>query len=481
MAHNPGAGTRPGRLDQLVDEAIGHGALLEEGDAVLVCVSGGPDSVALLHLLWRRAPAFRLRLGVAHLDHGLRAEAGLEAQFVAGLAASSDLPFYLEKADLEIFRRRQRVSVEEAGRRLRYEFFDTVAEANGYRRVALGHHADDQAETLLLNLLRGGGGRGLAGMPAARRGRYIRPLIRAARADIEAYLEAHGLRYVVDRTNTDEALLRNRIRHRLIPVLEREYQPRVRSLLSRTAEVLGAEERWLEGLLDPLYAQVRAPSGEGRVALAAAALAGLPLAAARRLVRRALAEARGDLRRIGFAHVEGVLELAGRRTDAGPLHLPGGTRVARRGPQLWVFRTEAHGPCGPRPGPDYEYRMSGCGLLRIEEAGAWLRLSEVPLDGLPVSAAGGGRTAWLDAEAVAFPLTVRNRRRGDRFQPLGAGGTQKLKKFFSDHKVPAHERQRCPLLVSRGRILWVAGHRLDEGARVGPGATRAVKAELLVA
>ncbi len=483
MVPNATPDTRSGRLDRVVDAAIRRWRLLEEGDAVLVGVSGGPDSVALLHLLLRRVAAFRLRLGVAHLNHGLREEAQRDAQFVEELAARHALPCYIEKGDLDALRRRQRMSLEEAGRRLRYDFFDSIADTHGYRRVALGHHADDQAETLLLNLLRGGGRRGLAGIPAARQGRYIRPLIRAARSDIEGYLGAYRLRYVVDCTNADESLLRNKVRHRLLPMLAREYQPRIRRVLSRTAEVLGAEEGWIEGLLDPIYAQVVAASDDERVALDAAALSGLPPAAARRVVRRALAQVRGDLRRVAFGHVESILDLAGRRVPAGPLHLPGGTRVELRGAELRFCRRSADGRCPPRAleASDFEYQMTGCGVLRIEEAGVSIRLSAAACEGLPDLAGGGGRTAFLAAEAVVFPLIVRNRRRGDRFQPLGAAGSQKLKKFFIDHKVPPHERHRCPLLVSRDRILWVAGHRADERARVRTDTRRVLKAELIVA
>ena len=473
----------PTRLDRWFDEAIARDGLIAADDSILVGVSGGPDSVALLHLLLARAQRYRLHLGVAHLDHSLRPESGRDADFVRRMAVGLGLEVHMEKVDVAQMQRQLHLSLEEAARKARYDFFQRTATRQGYHKVALGHHADDNAETLLLHLLRGSGRLGLGGIRAIRQGVYIRPLIRAPRTEIESYLQTRELAYLNDRTNADSAMLRNRIRHRLIPLLESDYRPGARTTLSRAAEVLAAEEDWLEGLLKPVFERMIADCRPGRLALTAASLGELPLAAARRIVRSALRLARGDLGGIGFAHVEQIIHLSRSSGKAGPLHLPGNLRVQREQDQL-VFAWQDPGLSFDPPrtlSGDYEYSLTECGVLMIRETGDGIRLSEVPRDAVADPKAADARTAFLDRDAVPFPVIIRNRRPGDRFYPLGAGGSQKLKKFFGDHKVPVAERRRCPLLLSNGRIIWVAGHRIDHQARINPLTRRVLKAEVLVA
>jgi tRNA(Ile)-lysidine synthase len=466
------------RLEHLADETIARHGLIADGDSILVGVSGGPDSVALLHLLAARASADRLRLGVAHLDHGLRPESERDAGFVRTMAVGLGLDVYVERVEVAGLQRRWRLSLEEAARRARYDFFQNTAARHGYIKVALGHHADDNAETLLLNLLRGSGRLGLAGIRAIREGVYIRPLMRATRSDIEQYLRIRGLPFLTDRTNADTAILRNRIRHRLLPLLESDYRPGVRAVLSRTAELLADEEEWIEGLLSPVMARMTTSHGPGRLRLAAADFGRMPLAAARRIARTAVRRVQEDLRRLGFVHVEQIVHLSRRRGEAGPLHLPGDVRVRIEGAELVFERRPA---LQAEPPGDFEYTLSGCGVLLIRETGDRISLSEVPREAVADPKTAEPQTAFLDRDAVHFPVTVRNRRPGDRFAPLGAGGTQKLKKFFSDHRVPAAVRRCCPLLVSDGRILWVSGYRIDQQARVGQHTRSVLKAELSLA
>ena len=346
----------PSRLDRLFDEAVARYGLIGDGDGILVGVSGGPDSVALLHLLAARAPARRLHVGVAHLDHALRPESGWDADFVKRMAEGLGLEVHMARIDVAEMKHRSHLSLEEAAREARYEFFRKTAALHGYAKVALGHHADDNAETLLLHLLRGSGRLGLGSIRAIREGGYVRPLLRATRGDIEHYLQSHELPFLSDRTNTDSAILRNRIRHQLIPMLEQDFRRGVRATLNRTAEVLAAEEEWIEGLLRPVVDRMITENRPGRLVLAAADLGELPLAAARRIVRAALRHLQGDLRRIGFAHVEQIIHLSRRHGEAGPVHLPGFVRVWREQKQLVFERREAglaFDPLRSSPG-DYE-------------------------------------------------------------------------------------------------------------------------------
>ncbi|MFO7708587.1 MAG: tRNA lysidine(34) synthetase TilS [Desulfobacterales bacterium] len=466
---NDRASAPDSRLDRIVDRTLQNHPLLSAGEAVLVGVSGGPDSVALLHLLWDRAPARGLRLAIAHLHHGLRPAADRDEEFVRRMALERGLPFYSRRADLRGPQKRRGLSIEEAARQVRYAFLDEIATQRGFAKIALGHHADDSAETLLLNLLRGSGRLGLAGIPAVRDGKYIRPLILAHRADITAYVEARGLATVTDDSNAEETYTRNRIRGRLIPHLERDYHPRVRSVLGRTGLILRDEEQWLESLIDPLLNDTRVADGDGWIVLTASTLSRMHVAAARRVIRRAIHHAKGDLRRLQFDHVERIRAMTQRSDDAGPLDLPDRIRVWRRGPHIEIAADAGAAARGLlHPPPDYAYTVSGCGQLRIEETGECLELAAVSIDALPSPLAAGPQQAFLDLDIARFPLVVRNFRAGDRFTPLGVAGTQKLKKYFVDHKVGRDERRRCPLLVCEGRVLWVAGHRLDASAAVTP-------------
>ena len=474
---------RPFRLEQRFEETIGRYGLIAEGDAVLAAVSGGPDSVALLHLLAGRATAWRLRVGVAHVDHGLREESARDADFVRQLAERLELTLHTERIDVRALQKKWRLSTEAAGRKARYRFLHETAERHGFNKVALAHHADDNAETLLLNLLRGSGRLGLGGMPPVREGRLIRPLIRAQRADIVDYLRRHHLPALTDPSNCDDGFLRNRIRNRLIPLLERDYQPGVRALLQRSAEVLRDEEDWIESRIQPLLEQALIARPPGPLALNAAALRKCPPAVQRRIVRAGLRLVQGDLHRIAFAHIEGILALVNRPGDGGPLHLPGGLRVRRRANTLTMERGDG-GLSGEAPGTadvDYCYRMERCGVLTVVETGATIALTAVAPEPAMDPTAEGPLTAFLDGASIEFPVTIRNFRPGDRFSPFGLNGSQKLKKFFIDHKVARDQRRRCPLLISRGRILWVAGHRVSHCARLNPGTRQVLKAELILA
>jgi tRNA(Ile)-lysidine synthase len=383
--------------------------------------------------------------------------------------------FFPGRVDVEGYRRRHRLSREEAARRLRYEFLLKTADRNGFSKIALGHHADDSVESMLLFFLRGAGRRGLAGIPPMR-GRFIRPLIELRKKELQNYLNRHGIPFVLDSSNTDRNHVRNRIRHELIPHLSKVYNPALVDTLLRLSKVVRDEDRWLDTLAADRFKEALVFKAPDRVALSVSRLASLAEAACRRVLRTAVAELTGDLRRIGYRHIEAVRLLLLGEKGTGQLDLPRGIRVDRSYDRLTLRRPRPN----PLPGPaEYDFVLRGPGEVRIPDGGGTLRLTlSGPVDAATITRS-GHRVAFFDMGRFDFPVTVRNVRPGDRFRPLGMTGTQKVSDFFVNRKVPRRLRSACPVLISRGKIAWVVGHRIAEDFRARPETRQTLRAELL--
>ncbi len=454
-------------LPDVVRRTIERYGMLAPGDGVVVAVSGGPDSLALLHLLWSLREDFALSLHVAHLNHLLRGEAAeADAAFVRDTAERLGLPVTVEEVPVAALAREEGLSLEEAGRVARYRFFRKVCDAVGFRRVALGHTRDDQAETVLMRLLRGAGPAGLAGIPPVRDGWIIRPLIDVSRADVEAYCRAHGLEPRRDATNESTAFLRNRIRLELLPHLEAVYHPGLRRVLAQTAEILRAEDEWLgEQAAGALSGLLRADGPH--LVLRADGLGRLPPALRRRAVRLAAARLGIAVGALTFDHVERILGLCGARPGKA-VALPGGGE-ARREQDAVVLSPGRAGLTG------FQYEWAVPGSLNVPEAGVRLTadLLEGPSPpGDPAFRGDGREVTVLDADRVPLVLTVRSRRPGDRLRPLGLGGEKKLQDLFVDAKVPRRLRDRVPVVAAGDRIAWVVGHRVAGDFAAGPGTVR---------
>ena len=434
--------------------------MFPRGAGVLVAFSGGPDSMALLHIMQALARRGELVVsGVAHLNHQLRGvEADLDEQFCRDIAAEQGLPIDVGRADIAAIARSSGRSVEDTARAVRYEFLGQALDRLGAEVIAVGHSLDDQAETFLLRLLRGAGTRGLGGI-RPRAGKVVRPLLEVSRAELRRYADEHQLRFRIDASNEDVRIPRNRVRHRLMPVLE-ECAPAIARVLAREAEVARQDEEYLEGRAIELAGSHVLRTERG-VEIDRAALAALPPALSSRVVRQALV-ATAPGRFFGFDHIQRVLDLAGAVGGGGEasVSLPGQVAV-RRGGKVVLGALPAE--------PFANFFRLPLSIPGEVAHGGW-RVSARAVDE-PVGLAGHparGHEALVARAHVRGPLAVRNRRPGDRFKPLGMGGRgRKLQDFLVDRKIARAERDHLPLVVDEDdRIVWVVGQSVGEDFRV---------------
>lgn len=447
--------------------------LVSSGCALLVGVSGGPDSIALLHaLVALRTDLSVQRITVLHFNHRLRGEASdADQAFVTSLAAAMGLECFIDSADVRAVASAMGVSLEMASRFCRHRFFTQALAAGWGDRVALAHTANDQGEEALLRLFRGTGPSGMSGMaPKSARG-IIRPLLFAWRRSILEFLQDGGHAFREDASNAEPWCRRNVLRLEVIPLIERHFHGRVLEAVVRHTELARDEECWWEAQLESLWTRVCVEHVNGRMALDGACLASLLPALQRRLVRRGIEKLQGHLQRITAAHVEAIRGLIIGPRGAAHVDLPGRLRAAREGSALILSLMEAT-EAENRLQPPLEATFESPGVYRLGEwewslrridAGA-LDCVKPPFDGM----AGQALEVRMDADTVAWPLCVRAWLPGDRFAPLGLGGTKKLQDFFVDAKVERARRTRIPLLCDREKICWVVGLRIDERVRVTP-------------
>jgi len=456
-------------LHEQVNRTIEKHKLLSPGERVLVAVSGGPDSVALLHVLDELKNEFSLRLEVAHLHHGIRGEEAEEdARFVAELAEQLAVPLHLKKIDLPRMKSEAgRGNLEALARKERYRFFAAVVRECNLGKVATAHTLDDQAETVLMWLMRGSGMKGLGGMEPIHHFQpegciadesiaVVRPLLAVSKAEIIDFLNARRLSYRVDRTNQDTRLLRNWIRLELMPKLEARGGPGISTRLAHQAELLRGDECVLDGLARRELDRIRRADGLDRELFLKQ-----PVALQRRILRLWIEGARSHLLGVDFDHVAAMLELIAAGPPQGRLALPGGLELDK---EYQVLRLVKRNRKWKRA-PCYSYELKIGIPLGIPMAGVTIHSERIsaPLGNLPDSLS----EAVFDAARLPPTLMLRNFRRGDRYRPLGMVGHKKLKDLFVEKKVPFSVRATLPLLLAGDEILWIPGLGRSKAAKIG--------------
>lgn len=449
------------RFVQDMHRFISKQNMIKEGETVLVAVSGGADSLALLYGLYEMRELMKCHLHVVHLNHSLRDNSSEDADFVHKHTTCLALPFTSHTVDVSRLAEEWKLSTETAGRKARYEFFDTVSADVGATKVALGHHQDDIAETVLMNLIRGGGSDGLKGIAPIRDDKYIRPLTIFTRQEIEAYLKSINLIPREDPTNTDMHHLRNRVRHELLPLLEREYNPNIRVGLSRTAAIIGSESDYLDELTRKAFNHcLLNESKPPTIALSRDTFLHYHIAIQRRIIRLSVSELKGTMQDFTFQHSNSILDIILGDKPNAKITLPNGIQF-RRAYQDIFFESEAIKT------KNYQYPLNVPGRTTVAQLNTEVitKIYKMP-DNEPPTIPNGIFEALLDFSKIKLPIIIRNRRKGDRIQPHGMRGTKKLKDYFIDLKVPQYERNRVPMLVRGDEILWIIGFTTNEKYRI---------------
>jgi tRNA(Ile)-lysidine synthase len=444
-------------VDTLVDKLRStletQSMLQAQGGLLIAGYSGGADSTAMLHALHTLQNDLRIRLHAAHLHHGIRPEADSDAEACRAFAESLNVPITIERIDVPEMAKHQKISLEEAGRQARYAFFERLASQTGACRIATAHTRDDRIETILINLLRGTGTRGLRGIPY-QRGHIIRPLLDASREQTHTYCREHNLPVVFDITNLDPHQLRGRVRRELLPLMK-DLSPAVEENLLRLAEIACMEEDYWEGTVQSLFRSTLLIQSN---ILHLDRFRELHLALQRRFLRELVMRYLPPGESLSFEMVDRMQK-----------------DIEDHQTSNWTFGKDTHIHIHPTllsivhkakdvPELTYEYPCIIGNPLFIPEAEASVIVEEAPCSDKYYPAS--ENEAWLAADAVQGKLYVRNRRTGDRLQPLGMANSRLVSDVMSDRKWDHAWRAVCPLLCDEAGILWVPGYRIADRAKI---------------
>lgn len=439
-----------------VNETINRYELIENGDKIVVGVSGGVDSMALIHFLIEIKEEYDLNLYIAHVNHGVRGkDAKKDQDFVRDYAKEVDLPYYTIDVDMEGYAKEHRITSEEAGRILRYGFFNQILEEIGGGKIAVAHNLNDQAETLIMRFLRGTGIDGLRGIEY-RNENIIRPILGITREELENYIENNHISITEDMTNYESIYTRNRIRLEIIPYIIKHFNPNIIKTLERTSILAEIDSSFLEKHSNTRYNSIVEKKSKFKVILNYELFKKEDLSIQQRIIRRAIFEVNGNLQGISEAQVSLIVDLFLSGVTGKQIDISNNIIAKTSYNNLIIMKAI-------KEIDDYNYKLGK--ETYISEIDYTLYLSEfenIEFEKLPKKK----NTRYFDADQIKGDLRIRNRRNGDRFNPFGMKGSKKIKDYFIDEKIPRVKRNKIPFIVDEEEILWVLGYRTSELFRV---------------
>ncbi|MBU4227885.1 tRNA lysidine(34) synthetase TilS [bacterium] len=460
-------------LEEKVLQTVKKFDMLSFNDRILIGISGGPDSVTLLSILLSFKKRYNLSFFIAHLDHMLRGkESDEDVNFVKNLAQGLGLPCEIKSCNLTKITRKEHLTLEEAARKYRYKFFLETARKFKTNKIALGHNADDQVETVLMRFLRGSGLEGLMGIPPVR-GKIIRPLIECSRTEIEKYCEENKIGYRVDSSNKEVVYFRNKIRLELLPLLSKNYNKNIKDIMLRFRSIISEVSAYLNQETELFFKEVARRESPEMVIIDLKKFTSLPLALKRRIIRKSIEVVKGNLYSISFRHNNEILKLTEYQLGEKDIYLPDNLMAKKIYDKIMIYKRRISKDQPEQIPTPWEYDILIPGKTEIKSLG--IKVEIKILDSADIKSflyftrkkSKGKFLEFIDYNKVKLPLKLRNRRSGDRFYPLKMEGLKKIKDFFIDNKIPKGYRDLIPILVdSEDQIIWVMGMRLDDRVKI---------------
>jgi len=453
-------------LEDKVLKTIRDNEMLGSGDKVIIGVSGGFDSTALLYLLDSLKTKLGIKLYVAHLNHKIRgAESDKDMEYVKKISKKLGITCFCESFDVPGFAKQKKMNLEDAARTFRYGYFERVAVKTGANKIASGHNADDNIETFIMRLIRGSGLKGLRGIPAVRGG-IIRPLINTYRKDIEHYLKEKNIKPRTDQSNFDTSLFRNRIRHELLPLLE-SYNSNIKDALQRSIRLAKQEYDLIEREAEKLCGKL-ATKKTGMISLNVRKLSGLNIAVASEIMRKAIAYVKKDLVDISSVNIDDIFSILS--SKRGKLNLTGAF-IEKKKDRLLI---SAKMPQKTKE-KQFSHTLYIPGETNVNEAGYTIESELISMSNRLKLKIRDPLRALVDYDKIKAPLIIRNRKPGDVFYPLGLKGKKKLQDIFVDEKIDIDERDRIPVVEDGKNIVWIVGYRVSDKAKVTPKTNKVVR------
>ncbi len=452
------------KLINIVRNTIKKFNMIEAGDKVLVAVSGGADSICLLHVLYLLKDEYKINLYVAHVNHELRGhQADLDALFVKEVTELLKIKLFLQNINIRQIANKKSISEEVAGRMERYKFYFKTAKEIGANKIAVGQNLNDQAETLLMRIIRGTGLKGLAGIEPIRNDGVIRPLLEVDRQLIEQYCKDNRLEYRTDKTNLEPIYTRNKIRLQLIPQIIKEYNPNFIYSISNMADLLKEENNFIEEYADKLAKELLVIKKEG-IYIKISKFTSLHKAIQRRLIRKAIYELKGNITDIEYKHINKTLKIisnnSGKKETRAAIELPQKTKLQIKGNYIHIFNNIIQ----EKEVGEFSYRLTlnGETPIKLPNIETNVQIKTRIIDKTKIKDIKKSNYIKLfDYDIINKEIYIRNRLAGDKFIPQGMEGRKKLKDYFIDLKVPKEKRDQIPIIATEDDIIWVIGYRTN--------------------
>ena len=438
--------------------------LINNGDSVVVGVSGGPDSVCLLHVLYTLRERLQIKLHAVHINHMLRgAESEEDEKYVKELCEKLEIPAHFFSIDVQDLASKKGISLEEAGREARYRKFEEVAGETGASKIAVAHNRNDQAETVLMNIIRGSGLDGLKGIEYMR-GKIIRPLLDVRREDIESYCRQHSLNPRTDSTNLVSIYTRNKVRLDLIPSINKMFDIDIQDNLWKMSVLLKDELDYIDENVTRLYNECLIEADKDSITIDAGIFNNCHIAVKRRIIRNAVKNLTGSLKGIESVHIEKVLQLWEKGRTGAEIHLPGELKALKSYNHLIIGTAVNDVKTKP-----FCSEINIPGVTLVPEIGAGIKAF---IEKKPSAIEQNGNmrynslVQYFDYDTLKMGIYIRNRKDGDVFKPYKSNGTKKLKEYFIDNKIPRHKRDNIPLIAQGNEIVWVIGYKISDKFKV---------------